>query len=373
MAKVYVQGINHRTLKACREQIGMPLERVERFVPKIREVEEGVWGLTFRQLDILADLYQVPRWVFLEDEIPEAFDYNKTIPGFRTIKEHPTVEDPFTKSKVSTIMARLDALRSFIIELDADLGQPIAPFVPPAIDKDPSVTATNIRSWLGVAKDEYPTFETWRLLLENKGILVFLTSKYKGWSHVDRTLFRGMSMHYDVLPIIVINDSDAHNAQVFTLFHELGHLLREESHADTWEIGTPEEHWCDMLAGETLMPSDAHFIPATTARDLQRGAARFNVSRYAYLVRLRQLHMIDRPLYFALEQELIKEWRRVQDQFKQHVGGPPRTIPQEKLKQYGRVTHTLLQAYSENELNLVQTMRILDIKSPKHVAELMEL
>ena len=233
----FVQGINHMTVKACREQIGMPLERVERVVPKIREVERGERDLTFRQLDLLAELYHVPRWVFLEDEIPEAFDYNKTIPGFRKIKEHPMNTDPITVGKVNTIMARLDTLRSLIIELDADLGQPIAPFAPPKTDKDPTQTAKSIRSWLGVPDNEFPTFGTWRTLLEDKGVLVFLTSKYPGWSHVDRTVFRGLSMYYEILPIIVINDSDARNAQVFTLFHELSHVLRRESHADTWEIG----------------------------------------------------------------------------------------------------------------------------------------
>lgn len=373
MAREYVQDLNHRTLKACREQIGMSLERVERTVPKIRNVENGERSLTFRQLDTLAELYQVPRWVFLEEKIPEAFDYNKTIPGFRIIKEHTTGEDPFAKSKVSIIMARLDALRSFVIELDADLGQPIAPFVPPGAHRDPGVTAANIRSWLEVTPNEYPTFETWRQLLEDKGILVFLTSKYKGWSHVDRTLFRGMSMYYDTLPIIVINDSDARKAQVFTLFHELGHLLRKETHADTWEIGTPEERWCDMVAGATLMPAEAQFSPATTLRELQKGADHFNVSRYAYLVRLRQLGMIDRHQYSELEQELMKEWRRIQELLTNNEGGPVRIIPKERLKQYGRVAQTLLQAYAENELNLVQTMRILDIKSPKHMAQLIKM
>lgn len=370
----FVQGIKSRTVKACREQIGMPLERVERVVPKIREVERGERDLTFRQLDLLAELYHVPRWVFLEDEIPEAFDYNKTIPGFRKAKEHPMNTDPITASKVNTIMARLDTLRSLIIELDADLGQPIAPFAPPKTDKEAAQTADSIRSWLGVPNTEFPTFETWRTRLEDKGVMVFLTSKYPGWSHVDRTVLCGLSMYYELLPIIVINDCDARSAQVFTLFHELGHVLRRESHADTWELGTPGERWCDLLAGAVLMPCDAHFSPVTTLGDLKRGAKRFNVSRYAYLVRLRQLGVIGRRQYLDLEQELIKEWERIQElREREERGGPTRVIPREKIKQYGRVTHTLLQAYAENELNLIQAMRILDIKNPKYMVQLMEM
>ncbi len=369
----FVQGIKSKTVKACREQIGIPLERVENVVPKIREVERGERSLTFRQLDLLAELYHVPRWVFFQDEIPEVFDYNKTIPGFRRIKERPISTDPITAGKVNTIMARLDTLRSLIIELDADLGQPITPFTPPQIFKDPAKTAAGIRSWLRVPTSEFPTFKTWRALLEDKGILVFLTSKYLGWSHVDRTVFRGLSMYYEILPIIVINDSDARNAQVFTLFHELGHLLRKESHADTWELGTDEEQWCDRLAGATLMPPGAHFSPATTLNELERGARHFNVSRYAYLVRLQQLAIIERQQYLVLEQELIKEWKQIQEQRKEKEGGPVRVISREKIKQYGRAAHTLLQAYAENELTLVQTMRIFDIKNPKHMAQMMEM
>ena len=368
----YVQGINHKTLKNCRLQIGIPLERVELGIPKIREVEAGEKGLTFRQLDLLASMYHGPRWVLLQEEIPEIYDYGNTIPGFRKLKESPIAADPIVTAKINTIMARLDQLRSLVIDLETDLGQPIAPFSPPLILQDPIKTATNIRTWLQVPDNEFPPFETWRLLVEEKGILVFLTSKYLGWSHVDPTIFRGLSMYYGTLPIIVINDSDARMAQSFTLFHELGHLLRKKSRVYTWLDNTMEEKWCDMLAGSILIPSSAHLNPITTIKDLRAGATMFNVSNYAYLVRLRQLGIVGKQQYDALEQELFNEWQHIQEKRKQNTGGPQRIIPKEKRKQYGRVIQTLLQAYTENELSLVQTMRILELKKPDYLFELME-
>ena len=51
---------------------------------------EGIKGKTVkacRQLDLLAEFSWVPRRVFLQDEIPEVFDYSKTISGFRTISD----------------------------------------------------------------------------------------------------------------------------------------------------------------------------------------------------------------------------------------------------------------------------------------------
>lgn len=98
----------------------------------------------------------------------------------------------------------------------------------------------------------------------------------------------------------------------------------------------------------------------------------FNVSNYAYLVRLRQLGIVGKQQYDALEQELFNEWQHIQEKRKQNTGGPQRIIPKEKRKQYGRVIQTLLQAYTENELSLVQTMRILELKKPDYLFELME-
>ena len=67
-----------------------------------------------------------------------------------------------------------------------------------------------------------------------------------------------LSVYHDVLPFIGINKKDTEKAKVFTLFHELAHLMRRSSSLCTVEINTPnddEERICDQIAGEVLLPS----------------------------------------------------------------------------------------------------------------------
>ena len=41
---------------------------------------------------------------------------------------------------------------------------------------------------------------------------------------------RGISMYYDTFPIIAINNKDFERAKVFSLFHEVAHLVRRSHH-----------------------------------------------------------------------------------------------------------------------------------------------
>ncbi len=366
----YVEGVNPKVLKACRVQLELSLEDVQKHVPKINEVETGSWGVTFKQLDKLSSLYRVPRWIFLLDEIPEEYTFQNTIPDFRKVKGMLTSE-PQSRSKIVALIARLDQFRSSLLDMREEQDQPIALFNPPEFTTDLQEMGRRVRSWLNIPQNEYPKFDVWRLAVEDQGVLVFLTSKYRGWSNIDREVFRGLSLYYNVLPIIIINDSDAKKAQMFTLFHELGHLLQMKSHAGVWEQRIVEEQWCDRFAGEVLMPRDAEFPLASTLGGLHSSASKFNVSAYAYLVRLRQLQYIDERTYLDLEIAITEDWNREQQVWKKNTGGFARRRPDEILKQYGSATNTVLQAFAENELNIVQAMRVLDVKKAHYITELM--
>ena len=65
--------INKDILRQCREQIGMSLSFVAKEVAEISYIENFECKPSFEQLNILSKLYQVPRWVFISDEIPERY------------------------------------------------------------------------------------------------------------------------------------------------------------------------------------------------------------------------------------------------------------------------------------------------------------
>ena len=82
-----VENINKDILRQCREQIGLSLPVVSKKVAKVAVIEQGHKKPTFKQIDTLADLYKVPRWVFISDHLPEKYQFDKAIPAFRQLAD----------------------------------------------------------------------------------------------------------------------------------------------------------------------------------------------------------------------------------------------------------------------------------------------
>ncbi|VMP20962.1 peptidase [Streptococcus pneumoniae] len=66
-------------------------------------------------------------------------------------------------------------------------------------------------------------FNFWRGLLEEHGVLVFQTTK------ISLETFRGLSVHHDELPVVMVNGGDSPAGRTFTLFHEVAHLINRTS------------------------------------------------------------------------------------------------------------------------------------------------
>ena len=369
-----VENINKDILRQCREQIGLSLPVVAKKVTKIAAIEQGDQKPTFKQIDTLADLYKVPRWVFISDHLPEKYQFDKAIPAFRQLTDSNA--DVFSEHKVRSLTARVARFRELILELREDMGEPVTVFHPPELKRNatPDFVAQQVRDWLDITEESFE-FSKWKEMLEEKNIFVFMTSKYMGWSHVDKALFRGLTIYHQKLPIIIINDSDAKKAQSFTLFHELGHLLRKESAIDDWSAYHQRvEKWCDELSGNVLMPAEQILSAVDNIDDLDAVkdiAKCFKVSPYACLVRLRQMMIIDQGAYLGFEAQLKAEYRRLQKKLKESDGGPARNRSQEVLKQYGHIyANALFQAYHNKEIGLHKLCQAFDLKRASYALEM---
>ncbi len=387
----HVKNVNHGVLRQCREQMGLSIEQVQQKVKRIASFESGEHAPTFNQLDILAELYHVPRWVFIADSLPSEYQFNN-IPSFRHFAECKA--EAFDVPAIRGLIIEVSQSRQLILDILEDMEEPLASFNPPVLPRTISAKAAaeEMREWCGL--DINTSFEERRKKLEEKGVFVFLTAKHRGWSHIESNVFRGLSIYHKTLPIIIINDRDAHKALSFTLFHELGHLLRKENALDAWDDrNQQEEKWCDEFSGNILMPED-EFLKITSAiknidstMDVKGIAKEFRVSEYACLVRLRQLDKIDHDLYEKLDSDrndkykLVQEKQKTskvvpsiypeQEEQKASKGGPPRDRAKEVLRQYGRIyTQTLFQCYYDKEIGLHNLCKLLDIKRVSDVAKL---
>ena len=369
-------NINVAILRQCRKQMALSIEDIKKKGISIEDIELGKRWPTFRQLDILAEMYNVPRWVFISEQLPSEYNYVKSVPAFRQFAEQ--AGKAFSDPKVRSVTAQVEQLRELVIELRKDMDEPVEPFCPPEVKIQSSSHTKNadaIRSWLNV--EDNLEFPEWKEKLEEKGVFIFMTDKYKGWSHIEKTVFRGLAIYYPVLPIIIINQSDAYRAYSFTLFHELGHLLKKENDVDSWnERNEKEEEWCNQLAGEVLMPENefrnaTKIEGITELHNIEKIAKKFLVSSYACLVRLKNLNIISRKQYLDFERQMKEEYEERERKKKESLGGASRDRVREVLNQYGDIyIRTLFQAYHNKEITLHKLGKAFNLKRVSHVLEL---
>lgn len=60
----------------------------------------------------MANIYQVPQWVFIRDTLPVEYRFENTILGFRSLKDVDFHESSGTDTAVRRIMARVETIES---------------------------------------------------------------------------------------------------------------------------------------------------------------------------------------------------------------------------------------------------------------------
>ena len=395
--------INTENLVICRKQIGLSLDQVRTKVKAIEAIEQGAKKPTFRQLDILEELYQVPRWVFISDTLPETYNYNAW-PSFRLFKNQRGLANAIDTTSIRKLLIRIEHYRELVLDLRQDMEKPTPRFRKPKISSNPEKAASEVRKWLGL--DKPCNFDDLRQLVEKKNIFVFVTSKLKGEARTNNK-FRALCVHKNTLPIIIINDSDARKAQSSTIIHELGHLLKDKTYIDYWEPGGRNEQWCDRFANATLMPATAmrEVNGMNSYDEAKRIARKMKVSVHAFLGRCNELGIINQTMYKKLrkhtESSLAATTTRTPTEIRR-THAKARTLTRERTratrkvkkqpglradvavakrepgpgaikakKQFGIIViNTFFDAYQNGELGLLKVSNLLDLKKVEDVLDL---
>ena len=372
--------INPSTLKRCRKQMALTIEEAQEKakLKSLDDIENGKKTATINQIQKLADVYLVPAWVLAEPALPDEHDFTKTTASFRTFKK--AQGDNFNYTLIH-LTKRIEELRDEIISLKEDMEAPIPKFIPPktTLTKRTVETASrSTRKWLGIG-NEHLKFSQWRERLEDKGVFVFVTNQFNHWSRTDPTIFRGLSIYHERLPIIIINGSDTYKARSFTLFHELGHLLMKDTAIDVsfGDSTNNKESICDEFAGNILMPTDLIIEKGkkikqnATLEKIETISKKFKTSIYATLVRLSNLGMIHKKKYKELEASLLRKIRNTQELKKSSTSKIARDMAQEAWTQYGRIySTTVTQAYFNDHITLHTTRNMFEFKNTDHVLKM---
>lgn len=245
-------------------------------------------------------------------------------------------------------------------------------------ETDPAISAAKIRKWLNLSLDEqrkWPddraAFWAWREAIERAGLLVFRLS-------VSGDDIRGFSAWDDQAPMLAVNTARSwtERMRIFTLGHELGHLVRRTD-AACFDVLDPHGHdpaverWCEQFAAAVLLPE------AEVRRQFQlRGSAPtietvraiadgLRVSLRAVALRLVDLGLAGAELYTAVDMLATPKRRSGGG------GGDPRALI--RLRQYGQPTaDALLRATRDGHLTELEVTDVLRITVPD-LRQLVEL
>lgn len=326
MAKSIPALVNPEVLKWARETAGFTVEEIADKMKvssqSIAAWETGERQPTLSQAKRIAKYYRIPYVQFFLSEVPSK---RKTInkEDFRTFGN---IGVPFGMSKeLRWLLRDIEDRRDTMISLYAEEEKEVVPFpVKMDLDTNEEDIAREIRNLLQLDFKTQKEFrESSRALkyccdaLEKYDILIFQADK------IDPQEMRGVSVAYDMMPIIVLNRKDEQSARLFTLCHELVHVITrtsgicnnvsEDSDRDVKEI----EILCNRIAGKALVPYEDFITDPNVKKIKKYGyeddyiiaiSKNFAVSREVILHRLLELNYISRDTYFKILERYKKEY-----------------------------------------------------------------
>lgn len=241
-----------------------------------------------------------------------------------------------------------------------------------SVEERSEEAAATLRGLLGIAPATQLAWETpgeafraWRAALEGHGVLVLQLQMGKG-------NIRGFSVCDDLAPMAAVNTAYHPTARVFTLLHEVGHLVTGADAACLRFIAPREseagaERWCERFAAQVLVPGEtlrsvaaalgvSEGRPIRDVATARRIAGRFQVSTRAVSLRLQEIGLAPQTLYGLVERELARlDWNP-------RGGGGGLPAPQKRLGQLGdRLPEILFDAEGQGrvtEADLADYLRL---------------
>ena len=258
--------------------------------------------------------------------LPEPPEDRLPIPDFRTRRDDELLRPSPDLLETVYLMRRRQAwMRDELIEEGSDPLDFVGAY---AECQDPYRVASALRDALQLERDWASRQSTWtdalshlREQADRAGVLVVFTGVVGNNTHrkLDTDEFQGFALVDEYAPLVFVNSTDYQAAQMFTLAHELAHLLVGESGVTSFENHQPPddstEEFCNRTAAEFLVPEEelrAFWPTAVSKKDqFQSVARRFKVSTLVSARRALDLALIDLETFSRFyEESKTTTWRR---------------------------------------------------------------
>ncbi len=257
--------INPEVLIWARKAQGLTLEELVDNFPKLAFWEQGKIFPTYNQLEQLASKYHRPIAVFFFPAPPKEESIEKSL---RSLSENDvqnlsaTVRHIFRKAKAFQIGLRelqdSDEQKSKISWLSGLSSV-----------TDVTKLAEIVRTKLGIPLEEQFVWESSETALKNWRNALAANGVYAFKEAFKTIRIAGFCIYDPIYPVVCLNNTDqSASRQIFTLFHELAHIIFQDSYLDItsnrlWPSSMLDtsnlEIRCNLFASQFLVP-DSHFV-----------------------------------------------------------------------------------------------------------------
>lgn len=323
------------------------------------------------QFNAIVDALRRPSAMFFLPEpptqaaVPPSF---RKAPGSRNVAPHELIEIRWALG-----------LQEIATELLVEQGHEPLTLPAASAKEQPASAADRLRTFMGVAgnvprkrRDSSDAFNTLKGQLESIGVLVFqLQLNPRGEKEPG---IRGFSAWNDHAPLIAVNTGYNAAAKLYSLVHELGHLMsRSDSSCLAYsgpgsakEPGS--ERWCELFAAAFLLPESrvteymaglgyARDGDLADAGEVARIAGKMRVSIRAMALRLIDLGYSPSGLYGVIERDFPTSDRKGGKSF-----GPTRDRVARRIAETGpRLGELLVDGIKRQSLSLRESASYLRV------------
>lgn len=389
MGKSVEAAITPDLLVWARESAGFSLElaaaRLEVDATALTEWETGDSRPTVARMRKIAALYRRPFALFYLPSRPRDF---QPMHDFRKL---PEAGRGHYSPELRYEMRLAHERRELALEALEEEGDQPLPFTLAAeLSEKPEEIGARIRKALEVTyalqshwRQPRVAFHAWRSRIESAGVLVFQAAQ------VESEEASGFAFSADAAPFIVVNRKDPWERRVFSLLHELAHLMLHTSGVSDLRVGSGISHerrvevFCNEVAACALMPRLQFLGEAIVAQGFPRSeewtddgvaelARVYGVSREAVVRRLLTLGLTTESFYARKRALYLEEFRKRKQREKDRKQRLPipRNMPREALNDVGKpLIRLLLDQYHSNRLSLSELSGHLGVKS-RHIEQI---
>lgn len=315
---------------------------------RLSNEKDGAVSLTLKQAEKLAKVLRYP-FVFLLLDSPVTDIDKLPIADFRSIEGKEIKPNINLKEQIEYCQNQQDWFSDYVNTCDLDVFKYNGKF---SLHDDPQEVGLKLKEFLKItyklSKNANDYLKRLKIILENNGILVSSSKVLKNTQNrLSLSDFRGFALYDDNAPLIFINGNDSTSAQIFTLCHELGHIVLGQSGvSDVVKNNSKKiEKWCNEFAANILMPKndviDTFDQYINISQFLQDATKLFHVSANALLLRIYNLNLIDKDTF-------DKEWAKAKALYKDYLKSLQESNGKSSGNYYktvnSRLSHRLLQS-----------------------------